>query len=123
MIEWLATYYGDRLRAMLVAARGEPGLCRLIGSGKKRGRKPTLPGPEKTAKQVALSFAPCLALVCSDAAQTDEVLQTYIDLDILNSPHNVVKIKAVREALQRWDAIGGGKPVFAAAVERTETAE
>ena len=110
VIEWLASSYGDRLRAMLHAAREEPGLCRLVGAGRKRGRQPVMPGPQKTAKQVALAFAPCLALVANDHTRTDEVMQSYIDLDILNQPHNLVKIPAVRAAFIRWDAVGGGKP-------------
>ena len=107
-IDWLATTYGDRLRGMLHAARAEPGLCRLVGAGKKRGRLPVVPAAHKSHKQVALSFAPCLALVANDSAQSDADIEGFLALDILNAPQHLLDIPAVRDALLRWQAAAAG---------------
>jgi hypothetical protein len=109
-IQWLAAAYGgERLRAMLAVARAEPGLCKLVGGRRGRGRTPTIPDAEKP-RRVALAFAPCLALVAGDGATDDAALEALLAFDILGDPANMLKIAAVSAALKRWDAIGDGMP-------------
>jgi hypothetical protein len=109
-IQWLAAAYGgERLRAMLAVARAEPGLCKLVGGRRGRGRTPTIPDAEKPLR-VALAFAPCLALVAGDGATDDAALEALLAFDILGAPANMLKIVAVSAALKRWDASGDGMP-------------
>jgi hypothetical protein len=121
-IQWLAAAYGgERLRAMLAVARAEPGLCKLVGGRRGRGRAPTIPDAEKPLR-VALAFAPCLALVAGDSATDDAALEALLAVDIISSAANMLKIDAINAALKRWDATSDGTPatvVVAPAVSDT----
>jgi hypothetical protein len=109
-IQWLAAAYGgDRLRAMLAVARAEPGLCKLVGGRRGRGRTPTIPDASKPLR-VALAFAPCLALVAGDGASEDAAMEALLAVDIIGTPANMLKIAAISAALKRWDAHGDGLP-------------
>jgi hypothetical protein len=109
-IQWLAAAYGgERLRAMLALARTQPGLCKLVGGRRGRGRVPAIPDADKPLR-VALAFAPCLALVAGDSALDDAALEALLAVDIIGNPSNMLKVAAIRGALKRWDTSGDGLP-------------
>jgi hypothetical protein len=85
---------------MLAVARAEPGLCKLVGGRRGRGRAPTIPDAAKPLR-VALAFAPCIALVAGDGTADDAAMEALLAVDIIANPANMLKIAAISAALKR----------------------